>query len=81
MNIKLNQDQYYYALYLAQSELIERKNQQGSLTEDAQKLYDAFELELDRLVPDRSAMFISYIHRPHHLVWGPLRTIHLRVMI
>ena len=58
MNIKLNQDQYYYALYLAQSELIERKNQQGSLTEDAQRLYDAFELELDRLVPDR-AMFIS----------------------
>ena len=59
MNIKLNQDQYYYALYLAQSELIERKNQQGILTEDAQKLYDAFELELDRLVPDRCAMFIS----------------------
>ncbi len=59
MKIALNQDQYYYALYLAQSELIERKNQQGSLTEDAQKLYDAFELELDRLVPDRRAMFIS----------------------
>ena len=59
MNINLTPDQYYNALYLAQSELIERNNQQGSLTKTAKSLYDAYESELNRIAPDRNAMIIT----------------------
>ena len=59
MNINLTPDQYYYALYLAQLELIEREKEQGSLTKLSQKLYDAYEKELDRVAPNRNAMIIE----------------------
>jgi hypothetical protein len=58
MNINLTPEQYYYALYLAQLELIEREKEQGSLTELSQKLYDAYEKELDRVAPNRNAMIV-----------------------
>ena len=58
MNINLTPEQYYYALYLAQLELIEREKEQGSLTKLAQKLYDAYEKELDRVAPNRNAMIV-----------------------
>ena len=59
MNINLTPEQYYYALYLAQLELIEREKEQGSLTKLSQKLYDAYEKELDRVAPNRNAMIIE----------------------
>ena len=59
MKINLTPDQYYYALYLAQSELIEKKNQQGSLTKTAKNLYNAYEIELNRIAPDRNALTIA----------------------
>ena len=59
MKINLTPDQYYYALYLAQSELIEKKNQQGSLTKTAKNLYNAYEIELNRIAPDRNALIIA----------------------
>jgi hypothetical protein len=59
MKINLTPDQYYYALYLAQSELIEKKNQQGSLTKTAENLYNAYEIELNRIAPDRNALTIA----------------------
>jgi hypothetical protein len=59
MKINLTPDQYYYALYLAQSELIEKKNQQGSLTKTAENLYNAYESELNRIAPDRNALTIA----------------------
>ena len=58
MNINLTPEQYYYALYLAQLELIEREKEQGSLTKSAQDLYDAYEKELDRVAPNRNAMIV-----------------------
>ena len=58
MNINLTPEQYYYALYLAQLELIEREKEQGSLTKLTQKLYDAYEKELDRVAPNRNAMIV-----------------------
>jgi hypothetical protein len=58
MNINLTPEQYYYALYLAQLELIEREKEQGSLTKLSQKLYDAYEKELDRVAPNRNAMIV-----------------------
>jgi len=58
MNINLTPEQYYYALYLAQLELIERKKEQGSLIKSAQNLYDAYEKELDRVAPNRNAMIV-----------------------
>ena len=58
MNINLTPEQYYYALYLAQLELIEREKEQGSLTRLSQKLYDAYEKELDRVAPNRNAMIV-----------------------
>jgi hypothetical protein len=58
MNINLTPEQYYYALYLAQLELIEREKEQGSLTKLSQKLYDAYERELDRVAPNRNAMIV-----------------------
>jgi hypothetical protein len=59
MNINLTPEQYYYALYLAQLELIEREKEQGSLTKLSQKLYDAYEKELDRVAPNRNAMIVQ----------------------
>ena len=59
MNINLTPEQYYYALYLAQLELIEREKEQGSLTKLSQNLYDAYEKELDRVAPNRNAMIIE----------------------
>ncbi len=59
MKINLTPDQYYYALYLAQSELIEKKNQQGSLTKTAENLYNAYEIELNRIAPYRNALTIA----------------------
>ena len=58
MHINLTPEQYYYALYLAQLELIEREKEQGSLTKLSQKLYDAYEKELDRVAPNRNAMIV-----------------------
>jgi len=58
MNINLTPEQYYYALYLAQLELIEREKEQGSLTKLSQKLYDDYEKELDRVAPNRNAMIV-----------------------
>jgi len=58
MNINLTPEQYYYALYLAQLELIEREKEQGSLTKLSQKLYDVYEKELDRVAPNRNAMIV-----------------------
>jgi hypothetical protein len=58
MNINLTPEQYYYALFLAQLELIEREKEQGSLTKLSQKLYDAYEKELDRVAPNRNAMIV-----------------------
>ena len=58
MNINLTPEQYYYALYLAQLELIEREKEQGSLTKLSQKLYDAYEKELDRVAPNRNAVIV-----------------------
>ncbi len=59
MKINLTPDQYYYALYLAQSELIEKKNQQGSLTKTAENLYKAYEIELNRIAPEHNALNIA----------------------
>ena len=58
MHINLTPEQYYYALYLAQLELIEREKEQGSLTKLSQKLYEAYEKELDRVAPNRNAMIV-----------------------
>ena len=59
MNINLTPEQYYYALYLAQLELIEREKEQGSLTKLSQNLYDAYEKELDRVAPNRNYMIVQ----------------------
>ena len=59
MKINLTPNEYYYVLFLAQLQLIEKEKEQGSLTELSQKLYNAFESELDRLHPNRKCMIVN----------------------
>jgi hypothetical protein len=59
MIIKLTRNQYYYALHLAQMELLTQKEQQESLTKLAKSLYNAYEIELNRIAPDRKALILK----------------------